>query len=146
MIKPGDKKFIAELRKNSRETLTNISRKIKIPISTLYDKLKNQEKNLIIKHTTLLDFNKLGYNCRANIMIKVKRENRERIGSFLKEHDNVNNLYKINNGYDYLIEAIFQHIKEMEEFMEQTDQEYGIEEKKTFYIIEDLKREEFMTT
>jgi DNA-binding Lrp family transcriptional regulator len=146
MLKQSDIKFIAQLRENARQTLTEISKKTKIPISTLYDKLKLQEGTVITKHTTLLDFSKIGYNCRANIMLRPSRDCREKLMSYLKAHQSINNLYKINNGYDYLAEGIFPNVKEMEEFMEDLEQKFVLEDKKAHYIIEDLKREEFMNS
>jgi DNA-binding Lrp family transcriptional regulator len=144
MLKQSDLKLIALLRENSRQTLTSVSKKTRIPISTLYDKLKQHEGGIIQKHTTLLDFSKLGYNCRANMLLKTSKECREKLASYLKAHPAINNLFKINNGYDYMAEGIFSNVKELEEFMEELEQKFTVEEKKTHYIIEDLKREEFM--
>lgn len=145
MLKQTDIKIIAALRQNARETLTNLSKSIKVPISTLYDRLKSHESSIITKHTTLLDFTKLGFNCRANIMLRTGRESREKLGSYLKAHPVINNLYKINNGYDFLAEGIFTNVKELEDFLEELEAMFQIEEKKTHYIIEDIKREEFMS-
>jgi DNA-binding Lrp family transcriptional regulator len=144
MIKNSDLKLISHLRKNSRQTLTEISKETRIPISTLYDKLKVHENSVILKHTTLLDFSKLGFNCRANILLKAAREERDKLGSYLKAHPSINNLYKINNGYDFLAEGVFYNVKELEDFMDTLDKTFPIEEKKTHYVIEDLKREEFL--
>jgi DNA-binding Lrp family transcriptional regulator len=144
MLKPTDMKFIAELRQDARQTLTEISKKTKIPISTLYDKLKLHEGSLIAKHTTILDFAKLGYNCRANVMLKASREDKEALCSYLKVHHSVNNLFKINNGFDYLTELIFPNVKEMEDFIEELEQKFKIETKQTNYIIDEMRREEFL--
>jgi DNA-binding Lrp family transcriptional regulator len=144
MIKQVDLKFISYLRKNSRQTLTEISKKTKIPISTLYDKLKLHERSIILKHTSLIDFTKLGFNCRADILFRVNKEERDKFGSYLKAHPAINNLFKINNGYDFLAEGVFCHVKDLEDFLDELEKSFGIEEKQTHYIIEDLKREEFM--
>jgi len=144
MIKNSDLKLISYLRKNSRQTLTEISKKTRIPISTLYDKLKTHEQSVILKHTTLLDFAKLGFNCRANILLKAGKDEREKLGSYLKTHPAINNLYKINNGYDFMAEGVFIHVKELEDFLETLEKSFALEETRTHYIIEDLKREEFM--
>jgi DNA-binding Lrp family transcriptional regulator len=144
MLKPSDMKFIAELRQNARQTLTEISKKTKIPISTLYDKLKLHEGSVIAKHTTILDFSKLGYNCRANVMLKANREDKEALCSYLKAHPSVNNLFKVNNGYDYMAEFIFPNVKEMEEFMEELEQKFKLEARQTNYIIDEMRREEFL--
>jgi len=143
MIKSSDLKLISYLRKNARRTLTEISKKTRIPISTLYDKLKLHEGNIILKHTTLLDFSKLGFNCRANILLKTGRDERDKLASYLKAHPAINNLYKINNGFDFLAEGIFSHVKEMEDFLDELERNFPLEEKKTHYVIEDLKREAF---
>lgn len=137
--------FLTHLRSNARETLTMISKKTRIPISTLYDRLKAHERDLISKHTTLIDFAKLGYLCKAHIMIKVDIEDRDDIKTFLLCQNSVNSLFKINNGYDFLIEGVFKHVKEMEDFLEILERKFKILERDTYYIIEDIKREAFMS-
>jgi hypothetical protein len=91
-----------------------------------------------------LDFSRLGYNCRATIMLKANRDERDALLNYLKVHPAINNLFKINNGFDLLGEAIFENVKELEEFVEDLDKKFKIEDRKTHYIIDDLKREEFM--
>lgn len=59
-MSPKILQFLAYLRENSREKLTTISKRTKIPISTLFDMLKELQGNLITKNTVLLDFSKLG--------------------------------------------------------------------------------------
>jgi len=140
-----DMVFLAHLRNNARETLTFISRKTGIPISTLYDRLKAQEHNIITKHTALIDFSKLGYMCKANITIKVNIEDRDVVKDYLLCQNNVNSLFKINNGYDFLIEGIFKHVKDMEDFMEKFEKKFKVLDKSVYYIIEDVKREAFMS-
>jgi len=140
-----DLKIIAHLRQNARMPLTDMSRKTQIPVSTIFDRLKMNESNLIIKHTSLLDFTKLGYNTRANIMLKVNREDKDILKEYLVKHQSVNSVYKINNGYDFMIEGIFKQIKDMEDFLDELDKRFKIEDKKSFFIIEDLKKEAFMS-
>lgn len=144
MITKKDLQIISNLRANSRQTLTSMSKKTKIPISTIYDRLKANEGSLIKKHTCLLDFNKLGFNTRANVLLRVDRSVREDIKEYLVKHRNVNSLAKINNNYDFLFEAVFRQIKELEEFLEQLEERFKVKSKQVFYIIEDVKREAFL--
>ena len=139
-----DLKILANLRKNARMSLTDISRDTSIPITTIFDKLKLFENKLILKHTSLLDFNKLGYNTRAKVILKVKNENKEELRNHLKNNQNVNSLYKINNNHDFLIEVIFKHIVDLESFLDNLEDKYGVLEKSVFYILEDIKREGFL--
>ena len=143
-MNPKDLKIIAYLRKDARIPLTRLSRKTNIPVSTIFDRLKAKEKDVIVKHTSLLDFGKLGYHTRANIAVRVDREDKDKLKEHLLKNPLVNSVYRINNGYDFMIEGVFKQIKDMEEFIDTLEQRFKILDKKTFFIIEDLKKEEFM--
>ncbi|OGM02985.1 hypothetical protein A3K72_02540 [Candidatus Woesearchaeota archaeon RBG_13_36_6] len=145
MIQKKDLQIISNLRANSRQTLTDMSKKTRIPISTIYDRLKVNEGNLIKRHTCLLDFNKIGFTTRAKVLIKVDRTVREDVKEYLMKHRNINSLVKINNNYDFLFEAVFKQIKELEEFLEQLEEKFKIRSKQVYYIIEDVKRESFLS-
>lgn len=137
--------LIGRFRENSRTSLTKLSRLTKIPVSTLFDKIKEYEKTrLITKHTALIDFKKLGYSIRTQILITAKKEKKEALQKFLVMHHKVNTLFRINNGYDYLIEAIFKDLEELDEFTGKLE-EHEPTEKKEFFVMEDIKREEFLS-
>ena len=137
--------IIAKFRENSRESLTRMSRKISVPVSTIYEKLKNYEKGIIKKHTCLLDFSKLGFGTRTAVIIKVKKEDKENLRRFLTENKYVNSFYKINNGYDFLLEAVFRGLNQAEEFVEELENKYNVEDKHVYYIVEEIKKESFMS-
>ena len=137
--------ILSYLRSNARETLTNISKKTNIPISTIYDRLKANEDVLIKKHTCLIDFQMLGYNTRAKIVLKVGKKDKDTIKDALMAFENVNSVYKINNGFDYMLDVIFRNIKELEAFLERLDEKFSIKSKQVYYVIEDLKSECFMS-
>lgn len=141
-----DVRIVSALRKNARESLTTMARTTGIPVSTIFDRMKVHHGRLITKHTCLLDFNELGYPTRAKAIIKVDRKGRESIRSYLKTHPNVNSLYKINSGFDFMFELVFRNIKELEDFMEALDENHNIIEKKVYYIVDDIKREDFLAT
>ena len=124
--------------------LTKIARKTGIPVSTIFDKIKSYKGNVVTKHTTLINFDLLGYNTRAKIILKVNKEDKEALKTYLLKNHHLNSFYKINNGYDFMIEGIFKNIKDMEEFLEILEEKFTIEKKEYFYIIDDLKREAFM--
>ncbi len=140
-----DVMIMSYLRRNSRESLTSMSRKIKIPISTIYDRLKIYESTTIMKYTSLLDFGKLGFMTRANIALKTDQSQREELREFLMKHKHVNSLFKINNGFDFMADVVFRHVKDLEDFMEQLEARFHITGKQVYYVIQDIKREEFMS-
>ena len=144
MLSKKDLLILSELRNNSRETLTKISKRTSVPISTIFDKLKQFEGNLIKQHTTFINFSQLGFNARANVMIKVNRDTREAIKDYLSKHQNINSLFRVNNGFDFMFEGIFVNMKDAEDFLEKLDQKFKIENKEVYYIIDDIKKEGFM--
>lgn len=145
LIPKKDLVVISCLRQNARETLTKMSRRTRLPISTIYDRLKYREQDLILKHTSLLDFSKLGFNTRVTMAIKVTKDSRIPLDEFLKNHHSINSLYKINNGYDFLAEGIFRHLKDFQDFVERMEDKFPLVEKQFYYIVDDMKREAFLS-
>jgi len=131
--------IISSLRKNARMNLTSMARKTGIPVSTIFDKIKGFQNNIVTKHTTLINFDLLGYNTRANIILKVNKEDKELLKQYLIKSQNINSFYRINNGFDFMIEGIFRNIKEMEEFLEKLEERFNIEKKEYFYVIDEIK-------
>lgn len=140
-----DMKMIAYLRQDARMPLTKMSKKTQIPVSTLFDRLKANEEGIIQKHTALLDFAKLGYFTRANIVLKVSKEHKDELKNYLQTSESVNSVLRINNGYDFMVEGVFRQVLDMENFIENIEEKFNIEDKKSFFIIEDVKREAFMS-
>ena len=136
--------FLACLRENSREKLTTISKKTHVPESTLFDMLGELQQQVISKSTLLLDFNKLGYEAKAFVFLRVNKEKKDELKKHLHCNTNVNNIYKINNGWDFIIETIHKNVKELDTFLDNLDQNYNIEKKEIHYLIEDVKREGFL--
>ena len=145
MLKEKELLLLSYFRSNARISLTKLSRMTKIPVSTLFDKLKYYEqKALIRKSTAIIDFRKLGYEIRNQILISAKKENKDELQRFLVKHARVNTIYRINNGYDFLIETVFKNMNEMDDFMKSLEV-FEPTQKKEFFIMEDLKREEFLS-
>ena len=142
MLNKKDLIILSKFRKDGRKSLTKISRETNIPVSTLFDKLKKFEGNIIKKHTALLDFQKLGFDLRVNMIIKVDKEDKDKLQEFLIKNERINSVFKINNG-DFLIEGIFVNMKDMQSFTELLER-FKIEKRDEFYILDDLKKEGFM--
>lgn len=135
--------FLSCLKDNSREKLTTISKKTNIPISTLFDMLKELNEKIIIKNTVLLNFVQLGFDTRAQVILKVSREHKDRLRKHLECNGSVNTVYKVNSGWDFVIETIHRSIKELDNFLENLDQNFNVEDKEIHYVVDEVKREGF---
>lgn len=143
-LKTKERMLLNYFRNNAREALTKISRKTGMPVSTIFDKLRKYETSIISKHTSLLNFEELGYHVRAQVFVKTLPENRRTLGAYLCECPNVNNIYRVNNGYDFLVEVIFKTVQELEGFVEELELERGVNGKELYFIIADVAREQFL--
>jgi len=137
-------KIISELREDSRRTLTGMSEKTHIPITTIYTNIKRLEKdNIIKKYTALVNFSKLGYSSAASVAIKIDRKDRERFKEFVNGNTSVNSAYEIDTGYDFLIEVIHKDQTEFKLFLENISNLFSITEKRVYLMINTIRKEEF---
>jgi len=136
--------ILTHLRADSRKSLTRISRETGIPISTIFDKVNKLGKSTISKYSPLLDFQKLGFGLRVNLILKANDKRKQDLKDFLLKNQNVNSLLRLNNNFDFFIETVFRDMKGLEEFYENL-KKFKIKKKKEFFVIEDLKKEEFLT-
>lgn len=140
--KLGEKELLilSELRKDSRQSLAEISRKTNIPLSTVFDKLVRLKKAVIKKNISLFDFDKAGYNIQVNFIFKSKDNE---IRDFLLNKTNVNSAYIMNKG-DFFAECFFRNMSGLERFKDELNG-FKIEELREHHIIEEIKKEDFFT-
>lgn len=138
--------LLQALRINSRLSLTQMSKKTKIPISTLFDKLKIHEKNLIQKHTSIINFSQLGYDARVQFLIRAPHAIKERLKAHLFSLREINNVFGITNGFDFLAEGIFEKVTDAHKFKSMLERDFSEIECHTHFVVEEIKREGFFIT
>jgi Lrp/AsnC family leucine-responsive transcriptional regulator len=142
----NDLMIVSRLRRDSRATLTEMSRETRIPVSTIFDKMKDYKRSgLIKKNTSIVSFERLGYGTKALIFFSTQKEEREKLSELLQKSRSVNSLFRVNDGWDLVAEVIFPNLNEIENFVENIDAQVSVRDKKVFYILEEFKREEFMS-
>ncbi len=144
-ISTKDAEIISHLRNNARKKITHIAQETNIPVTTIYDKLRVHDKRIVDKHTTLINFSEIGMHARAHIAINVPLEKKSELQEFLTNNSNVNSLYKTSFGSDFLAEVVFRNSGEVENFIEYLEKEYQTENVQSFNIVQDLKKEAFLT-
>ncbi len=138
----SEKQFaiVSALRKDARTPLALISRETGIPSSTVFDYYQQLQGSIILKHTPLLDYEKLGYPLRKKFLLRTK--NRKELLAWLAEQPAVNNLSR-SDSYDAVVEALFRNVAELERFKEELQhlQPYLSRE---IDLLETLREKEFM--
>ena len=143
MLNKNDLKLIRELRQDAREGPTKIAMNVCMSPSTVYEKARNH-KQIITKYTCLLNYNEIDYLVRVFMIFKVDKELKDKSKDFLENNNNVNLLWKINSGFDFLIEGVFKNLAELENFREFIETEFKASKMSLFYLVEELKRESFV--
>ena len=132
MVNNKDLLILSCLRKNARETLTNMSKETMIPISTLYERIKCN--GIIKKYTSILDFSKLGFELCVNIMIKVRKSQRKLLRDYVMKCYNVSSAYVIDNHFDLVMECFFRNTRELYHFLDNLDDNFKQNKKEIFYV------------
>lgn len=133
----NDTFIINALRTDARTSLAKLSRKHKVPATSIYYRLSLIEKEAILRYVSLVDFEILGYK-RYLFVITGKKYDSE-FHSYLKNHKNVNNLLLSTGGF--LLEGIFCDLKELDEFVSNL---HGQEVKFEYHpVLEIVKQESF---
>ncbi|MBT3406028.1 Lrp/AsnC family transcriptional regulator [Candidatus Woesearchaeota archaeon] len=135
--------LLSHLRENSREKLTTISKATNIPISTLFDFLKDLQGGVITKSTVLLNFSELGYHTHAHVFLKVGVDSRDKLKKHLYFHDNVNSVFKLNDGWNFVVETAHKSVKELDAFIEDLGAKFSLEDHKIHYLVDEIKKEGF---
>jgi len=144
-ISNEDLQILCELRSNAREKLTTMSRRTKMPVSTIHERMKRWKDDFVLRYTVLLDFTKLGYPIKTKSMLKIDKSQRNEITEFLAKNRNINSVFKINNTYDLIVDACFRNMNDAENFFMDMEENYKIKKRDTYYVLQEIKREGFMT-
>ncbi|MBI4139330.1 Lrp/AsnC family transcriptional regulator [Candidatus Woesearchaeota archaeon] len=143
MFKIKDLQLLACLRENSRQRLTKISRRTQLPVSTIFDKISSYKN--FARFTTIVNFATIGYTTKVHLLLKAGKDDKDRLEKYLENSENINSLYRINNGFDYMAEGIFKTIRDVEEFLDCIEGSFNIKDKEMHYVIDDIKRESFLS-
>ena len=138
--------ILSSMRSDSRQSLTLLSRKTRIPVSTLHERLKRFHSEIIQRNTALLDFPSLGFAAQVTLLLAVNRDSREDLKTHLFKSKVVNSCYRINNGFDFFVEAVFRNMHEAEKYIEDLEQRFSLRNKHVHYVMDVLKREAFLSS
>jgi len=144
LVDQSDLKILDYLRRNTRETMTRISKETGIPISSVFDRLKRLEAiGVIHRYTTLLDMKKIGIHVCVIVFFKTTDVMKQSLEHWLKDNKHVNTLIRINGDWDFMAEALFNNIRALEAFTQEIREEFEGVQCSVQYILDDLKREGF---
>jgi DNA-binding Lrp family transcriptional regulator len=145
MLRQTDLELIKHLRTGRRNKVTEISKSMNIPVTTLYDRLDVLDERFGIHHTALVDFSKIGFKSNVHMGFKVGINDKESFQGFLETHPALNSLYRVNHGYDFLAHLVFKDIDEMKIFLDTANSRFNILSTQVFDVVDEIKKEAFLS-
>ncbi len=112
-----DKKLLEQLQIDNKQTNKELSCKLNLYITAVYERIKKLENNGVIdKYVALINKEKIDKAFVAFCHVKLMQHSHEFVTRFEKEVikiDEVVECYHVSGDYDYLIKV---HVKDMEAF------------------------------
>ncbi len=148
-IDDRDKKILAILAKNSRETLVKIAQEVGMSVDGVRMRIKRLvDSGVITGFTVLKSYKELGYNIKATILIKLQNLSEEKINNFLnylKRQSNTIVLNSIAGDFDVEIVIVTKSTSELAKFSKNVRTKFSdiIVDWKVNIITESHKIEEF---
>ncbi len=130
-------RLLKALRNDSSASISKIARKLKEPITTVFEAEKKlRRKGVITRYYPALDFEKAGFPIRAQFFIGVDRKKLQETAEMLMKDRSVNNLQILEGSCNLFAEAVFARMGQFLRFSEKID---GL--KNVFYVVEEAKTE-----
>lgn len=135
-----DSDIIRSLMKNSRITLSQMSKDIDVPDATISNRLKKLENDAIKQYTVILDQNKLGLTVTAIIIIQTESEKHRNVEIELSKLNEVSEVYSISGEYDILIKVWAHDLEELNKIVNSKIRSVdGVEDLTEMIVMERVK-------
>jgi DNA-binding Lrp family transcriptional regulator len=139
MLTKKEKKVLGCLRENSRMSVSMISEMTDIPPATAFNCLRRlEDRKIISRYTSLLDFSMLMYNVQVNFAVRARK--RKELLGYLIGNRNVNSVYRAGSDTDFYFETVFHDMSELYDFIESLD-DFGLQSIHEHHVIEAITRE-----
>jgi DNA-binding Lrp family transcriptional regulator len=146
MVDETSKKVLEEYLKDSTQSFREIARKIGVSSGTVASRVKDmEEKGIIKKYTTLLDYEKLGYELTAVTEIIVSE------GMMIEVGENISNIrqtigvYNVTGDSDILVIAKFKSRQDLSDFTKTILKMAHVVRTRTHVVLNTLKEEQSLS-
>lgn len=142
-----DRAIIKELVKDSKQTTSQLGKKLNMPITTVHNRIKKLVKNeIILNYTVNLNYKKLERPIPAYIGVSVeyrigkKKLKQREIAQKIKDVDGVEEVYIMTGGSDILIKLLAKDIDSLNEIVTEKLREIdGVDKTQTAIVLTEIK-------
>lgn len=136
-----DFQIISELRRNARQTASDISKTIHLSVSTVIERIRKMEKSgLIEAYTVITNDHKLGNDIM--VLMEVSMEHPRFNDDFIQRinnHPNIIACYYLTGEFDFLLKICCRSSEHLEQIHNQIKDCPGVRGTKTHYVLRTVK-------
>jgi len=137
-----DLAILRSLIKNSRITISQMSKEIDIPDATISNRLKKLEKSVIKRYTLIPDWQKIGLEITSIIIIQTESEKHELVKEELSRLKKVSEVYSVSGEYDILIKVWVKSIDDLNQLINSKIRSIdGVEDLTEMIVMERVKED-----
>lgn len=137
-----DFKIIDILKKNSRASTSEISRRVNLSIPAVAERIRKlEEAEIIEKYTIKVNRDKINFKLLAFIFVNIdKTENIEEFRKAIVQYNSVLECHHVAGEYDYLLKVLVEDTKALEDFISHTLKKInGVSKSNTIITLSSLK-------
>ncbi len=116
-----DKKLLTLLQTDSKQTTKELSLKLNLSVTAVYERIRKLEREgIITNYTALIDRNRIGKGFVVFCHLKLQQHTREYIVEFEKEVVRLNEVlecFHVSGDYDYILKICVENMEAYREFM-----------------------------
>ena len=136
-----DFQIISELRRNARQTASDISKTIHLSVSTVIERIRKMEKSgLIEAYTVITNDHKLGNDIM--VLMEVSMEHPRFNDDFIQRinnHPNIIACYYLTGEFDFLLKICCRSSEHLEQIHNQIKDCPGVRLTRTHYVLRTVK-------
>lgn len=135
-----DIKILNTLLGNSKLSYRKIALKLGVSTATIMNRIGRLEKEKVIEgYTTKLDYERLGYDIKVVVDVRVSKGKLLEVESKIAQHPNVSAVFDITGPFDTVIIANFKSRKEMDRFIKKIQTYEFVERTETKLVLNTVK-------
>lgn len=136
-----DYQILNELKKNARQTASDISKTIHLSVSTVIERIRKMEKSgLISSYTAIMDEQRLGND--ITVLMEIGMEHPRYNEEFIKYINNDPNIiacYYLTGEFDFLVKICCRSSEHLEQIHNHIKDCAGVRLTRTHYVLRTVK-------
>jgi DNA-binding Lrp family transcriptional regulator len=138
-----DSSILEVLNKNGRKSYREISRELKVSLSTVSNRVKKLEDDKIIEgYVPVINLEKIGYDLTVVINIKIAHGKLIEVQQRISRDSNVSAVYDITGDWDSLVIAHFKNRRDLNSFIKRILSIENVERSNTQIVLNIVKNEQ----